>query len=74
MRFLRLAAIRIPQLVGSPWSFLVALLLTLTWIAWGFVDHWSTSWLLWPSAIAGVSAHSRVRNRDESRCGSSISL
>jgi low affinity Fe/Cu permease len=54
MRLLRRLAMRTPQVVGSPWAFLAAIVLTLVWVAWGFAARWSTTWLLWPSAIASV--------------------
>jgi low affinity Fe/Cu permease len=54
MRLLRRIAISTPRLVGSPHSFLAAIVLVLAWIVWGLVGGFSTSWLLWPSAIASV--------------------
>jgi|SRR5579884_2027507 len=54
MRILRRIALRIPELVGSPWAFLAALLLVAAWVVWGVVAGWSTKWLLWPSAVASV--------------------
>jgi low affinity Fe/Cu permease len=54
MRLLRRIAMSTPRLVGSPHSFLAAIVLVLAWIVWGLVDGFSTSWLLWPSAIASV--------------------
>src|SRR3982750_465890 len=40
---------RTPGVVGSPWAVLAA-----AWLVWGFFEHWSSTWLLWPSAIASV--------------------
>jgi low affinity Fe/Cu permease len=54
MGFLRGIAMRTPQIVGSPWAFLVAIVLTVAWIGWGVTAGWSDTWLLWPSAIASV--------------------
>jgi low affinity Fe/Cu permease len=54
MRLLHRLALRVPDVVGSTWAFLVAIVLVAAWIACGFVVHWSTPWLLWPSAIASV--------------------
>ena len=54
VRVLRRVAIRTPEIVGSPWAFLTAIVLTVCWVAVGFVAGWSTNWLLWPSAIASV--------------------
>jgi low affinity Fe/Cu permease len=45
---------RIPRIVGSPWAFLAAIVLTLSWIGWGIAADWSNKWLLWPSAVASV--------------------
>ena len=54
MQILRRIAIRTPEVVGSPWAFLTAILLSTAWFLWGFFARWSTTWLLWPSAIASV--------------------
>ena len=54
MRVLRRIALRTPELVGSPWAFLAAILLTILWIAWGFFAAFSNTWLLVPSAVASV--------------------
>jgi low affinity Fe/Cu permease len=53
-RLIRRLALRTPGVVGSPWAFCGAIALVVLWIVWGFFAHWSTSWLLWPSAIASV--------------------
>lgn len=54
MRVFRRIAMRTPHVVGSPYAFLCAILLTLGWVVWGFAAGWSTTWLLWPSALASV--------------------
>jgi low affinity Fe/Cu permease len=54
MQLLRSIASRTPQIVGSPRAFLVAIVLTLAWIAWGVAAGFNNTWLLWPSAIASV--------------------
>ena len=54
MLLLRRIALRLPQIVGTPQAFFVAILVVLAWIVWGFVDGWSDTWLLWPSALASV--------------------
>jgi low affinity Fe/Cu permease len=54
MGFIRRIAARTPELVGSPWSFLTAMLLTVLWIAWGVLAGFSDTWLLVPSAVASV--------------------
>ena len=54
MRVLKRIALRTPEIVGSPWAFLAAIVLTIAWIVIGVVVRWSDAWLLWPSAIASV--------------------
>src|SRR3954451_4284062 len=54
MRLLRRIAIATPQMIGAPWSFLAAIVVVIAWLVWGVVGGFSTSWLLWPSAIASV--------------------
>jgi low affinity Fe/Cu permease len=54
MRVIRRIAARTPELVGSPWAFLTAIVLTELWIAWGFLAAFSDTWLLVPSAVASV--------------------
>jgi low affinity Fe/Cu permease len=51
---LRRTAMRAPDLVGSRPALLAAIALTCAWIVWGVFARWSTTWLLWPSAIASV--------------------
>src|SRR3954454_15363947 len=54
MRLVRRIALRLPELIGAPGTFLAAATVVAAWIFWGFVVRWSTAWLLWPSAIASV--------------------
>jgi low affinity Fe/Cu permease len=54
MKLLRRLAMATPPLVGSPYSFMVAILLVSGWIVWGVAGGFTDSWLLWPSAIASV--------------------
>ena len=54
MLLLRRIALRLPQIVGSPQAFLVAIVVVLAWVVWGVIDGWSDTWLLWPSALASV--------------------
>ena len=54
MLLLRRIALRVPQIVGAPHAFLAAILVVLAWLVWGVIDGWSTTWLLWPSALASV--------------------
>jgi low affinity Fe/Cu permease len=54
MQPIRRIAVRVPQVMGSPVAFLVAIVLVLGWIAWGIAGGFTNQWLLWPSAIASV--------------------
>jgi low affinity Fe/Cu permease len=54
VRLLRRLALRTPELVGSPWAFLAAILLIVAWLVWGVFARWSSTWLLWPSAVASA--------------------
>jgi low affinity Fe/Cu permease len=54
MHLVRRLAVRIPQLMGSPLAFLVAIVLVAAWIVWGLAGGFTNAWLLWPSAIASV--------------------
>jgi low affinity Fe/Cu permease len=54
MHVIRRVASRTPEIVGSPWAFLTAILLTILWIVWGFFAAFSDTWLLVPSAVASV--------------------
>jgi low affinity Fe/Cu permease len=55
MLLLRRIALRLPQIVGTPQAFLIAILVVLGWLVWGFAVRWSSTWLLWPSAVASVT-------------------
>jgi low affinity Fe/Cu permease len=54
MHAIRRIALRVAEMVGRPWAFLAAMLLTLAWIVWGFFDPLGDNWLLVPSALASV--------------------
>ena len=54
MHLIRRLAAKTPELVGSPWAFLTAMLLTVFWIVWGFFAAFTDTWLLVPSAVASV--------------------
>jgi low affinity Fe/Cu permease len=54
VRLLRRIAIRTPEVVGSPWAFLGAIVLIVAWLVWGVFARWSSTWLLWPSALASA--------------------
>jgi low affinity Fe/Cu permease len=45
-----------PGIVGSPWTFLVALGSVVVWIALGPVFAWSSAWVLWPATVTSVGA------------------
>jgi low affinity Fe/Cu permease len=51
----RLAA-RAPAVVGSPWTFLVAVLAAAVWVATGPFFGWSGGWVLWPATVTSVGA------------------
>jgi low affinity Fe/Cu permease len=54
LTFARRLALRTPDIVGSPWAFLGAIMLMVCWLVIGFFVRFSNAWLLWPSAIASV--------------------
>ena len=55
MRFLcRNLARRSPELVGSPLTFLLALFVTLVWLASGPLFGWSDNWILIPATVSSV--------------------
>jgi len=54
MRLVRRVALRLPELIGEPRTFVAAATVIAAWLVWGVVARWSTAWLLWPSAIASV--------------------
>jgi low affinity Fe/Cu permease len=54
VRLVQRIALRLPELIGAPGTFLAAAAVVVTWIIWGVLARWSTAWLLWPSAIASV--------------------
>jgi low affinity Fe/Cu permease len=54
VRLVRRIALRLPELIGAPATFLAAAAVVIAWIIWGVLARWSTAWLLWPSAIASV--------------------
>ena len=42
--------------MGSPWTFLSAIALTVGWVASGSLFDWSSDWVLWPATITSVGA------------------
>ncbi len=43
-------------MVGSPWTFLAALVATLAWVASGPLFDWSGDRVLWPATVTSVGA------------------
>jgi low affinity Fe/Cu permease len=56
VRIGRSTAARTAKVVGSPLSFLAAIVLVAAWVVWGFFSNFSDRWLLVPSALASVVA------------------
>ncbi len=56
MRLLLLIARRAPDLVGSPWAFLLAVVSVLVWLALGPVFDWSDAWLVLPATATSIGA------------------
>ena len=54
--FVRHIASRAPAVVGSPRTFVLALIVTIAWIACGPIFGWSRGWVLWPATITSVGA------------------
>jgi low affinity Fe/Cu permease len=55
-RLVRRFAARSPTLVGSPWTFLIALLVTIAWFAAGPLFDFSSNWILIPATATSVGA------------------
>jgi low affinity Fe/Cu permease len=45
-----------PSVVGSPWTFFVAVLAAVVWVAIGPIFDWSGGWVLWPATVTSVGA------------------
>ena len=54
--FIRWIARRAPDVVGSPWAFVLALAATLAWLALGPLFGWSDSWLVLPATATSIFA------------------
>ncbi len=54
--FFRRVAARTPGVVGSPWTFLTAVVLAVVWLATGPMFDWSSDWVLWPATVTSVGA------------------
>ena len=49
-------ASRTPTFVGSPWTFIAALALTLLWLVSGPLFEWSDNWILVPATATSIGA------------------
>jgi low affinity Fe/Cu permease len=56
MALWRRIASRAPAAVGNPWTFLVALAVTLAWLVTGPIFDWSDNWILIPATVTSVGA------------------
>jgi low affinity Fe/Cu permease len=56
MSLLRRIAARAPGVVGSPWTFLIAVGVVIAWVATGPLFDFSEGWVLWPATITSVGA------------------
>lgn len=54
MSFLRSLARRAPEVVGSPFAFLLAAGATVVWILTGPLFGFSDQWVLWPATLSSV--------------------
>ena len=52
----RRIAARAPEIVGSPWAFVLALAATLVWFVLGALSSFSGGWVLWPATATSVGA------------------
>jgi low affinity Fe/Cu permease len=52
----RRIASRAPAATGNPWTFLVALAVTVGWVVTGPVFDWSGNWILIPATVTSVGA------------------
>lgn len=53
---IRVVAARAPEVVGSPWAFIVALAAVCVWIVLGAFASFSGGWVLWPATATSVGA------------------
>ena len=56
MELWRRIAARAPTIVGNPWTFLVALAVTIGYVATGPIFNWSGTWLLILATVPSVAA------------------
>jgi low affinity Fe/Cu permease len=52
----RRIAARAPEVVGSPWTFVTALVAMVIWLVLGTVESFSGGWVLWPATATSVGA------------------
>jgi low affinity Fe/Cu permease len=55
-RIVRRFAAHAPSVIGSPWTFVAAVALTIAWVASGPLFGWSGDWVLWPATVTSVGA------------------
>jgi low affinity Fe/Cu permease len=53
---IRSIARRAPEVVGSPWAFVLSLLAVLVWLALGPAFDWSDAWLVLPATATSIFA------------------
>jgi low affinity Fe/Cu permease len=54
--FWRRITAHVPAVVGNPWTFLIALAVTVAWVATGPAFGWSGNWILIPATVTSVGA------------------
>lgn len=54
--FWRRVAASAPAAIGNPWTFLIALAVTLAWFVTGPIFDWSRDWILIPATVTSVGA------------------
>lgn len=53
---IRTIARRAPEVVGSPWTFVLALAATIVWLVLGPLFEWSDAWLVLPATATSIFA------------------
>ena len=67
MRLIRRIASRTPEIVGSPWAFVLALAATVAWLVLGALNSFTGGWVLWPATATSVGAFLLVQDRLDRR-------
>jgi low affinity Fe/Cu permease len=47
---------KVPEYVGSPFTFLASAAAVLAWVGLGPLFHWSGGWVLWPATLTSIFA------------------